>query len=246
MGDWAAGIVLAFDAGVVDDANVEPGAVLFDDPEDRTAVVGRQRRGEGQREIESLIRVLLDEETGSGEHLGQIGGDFLDAAAGKQGNPSVVCAEVGAHRKIFAAIDGNRQVGEGVAYEFCAYAAVAIEGLLKGEDNQHAVDVALHELDAVFLPCPELRADEEEHGDSEPMELCGELEVNVGEIDEDGERGSANPHGMLEASKFTVDAGQVTDNLGDAHDSHVLSPNNAIETGLDHPLAAHADKCGCA
>ncbi len=128
-----------------------------------------------------------------------------------------------------------------MADEFGFHAALAIERLLEGEDHEHAVDVALDELDAVFLPGPELRADEEEDRDAEAMELFGELEVDVGEVDEDGERGAALADGVLETAKFVIDAGQVADDFGDAHDRHVFSADDAIEAGIDHALAAHAN-----
>ncbi len=78
-----------------------------------------------------------------------------------------------------------------MADEFRLDAALAVELLFEGEDDQHAVDVFLHELDAVLFPGPELRADEEEDGDAEAVEFLGELEVDVGEVDEDGEGGTA-------------------------------------------------------
>ena len=93
--------------------------------------------------------------------------------------------------ELFAGDGGQRQVGEGVADKFGLNAALAIELLFEWEDDQHAVDVFLDELDAVLLPGPELWADEEEDGDAEAVQLLGELEVDVGEVDEDGEHGAA-------------------------------------------------------
>ena len=91
--------------------------------------------------------------------------------------------------ELLAADGGQGQVGEGMADEFGFDAALAIELLFEGEDDEHAVDVALDELDAVLLPGPELRADEEDDGNAEAVEFLGELEVDVGEVDEDGDGG---------------------------------------------------------
>ena len=78
-----------------------------------------------------------------------------------------------------------------MADELGLNAALAVELLFKGEDDQHAVDIFLDELDAVLLPGPELRADEEDDGNAEAVQLLGELEVDVGEVDEDGDVGTA-------------------------------------------------------
>ncbi len=87
----------------------------------------------------------------------------------------------------------------------------------------------LHELDAVLLPGPELRADEEEDRDAEAVQFFGELEVDVGEVDEDGDVGAAVADGALELAEFAVDAGQVADDFGDAHDGHVFGADDAVE-----------------
>jgi hypothetical protein len=71
------------------------------------------------------------------------------------------------------------------------------------------------------------------------VQLFGELEVDVGEIDQDGEGGAALLDGMFEAAEFAVDAGQVADDLGDAHDGHVFRADDAVEAGGGHALAAH-------
>ena len=69
---------------------------------------------------------------------------------------------------------------------------VAIERLFEGKDDEHLVDVFLHELDALLFPGPELGAYEEDDGDAEAVELFGELEVDVGEIDEDSDVGAVS------------------------------------------------------
>ena len=66
------------------------------------------------------------------------------------------------------------------------HAAFAIERLLEGEDHQHPVDVLPDQLDAVLLPGPQLRADEVEDRNAQPVQLFGQPEVNLGKIDEYG------------------------------------------------------------
>ena len=131
-----------------------------------------------------------------------------------------------------------------MAYEFGLDAVFAIEGLLEGEDDEHAVDVFLDKLDAVFLPGPKLRAHEEDYRNAELVEFFGEFEVDVGEVDEDGGAGAAGADGLLELAEFSVDAGQVADDFGDSHDGYVFRADDAFETGGGHALAAHAEICG--
>ncbi len=85
-------------------------------------------------------------------------------------------------------------------------------------------------------------ADEEEDGNAEAMQLFGELEMDVGEVDEDGKGGAALADGSLEASEFPVDAGQVTNDFRDPHDRHVFRAHDPVETCLDHARTTHANK----
>src|SRR5206468_3124107 len=117
---------------------------------------------------------------------------------------------------MFAGDFGWEEIGEGVADEGDFDAMLPIERLLEGEDDNHLADIFLHELDAVLLPRPELGADKEDDGDAEPMELFGEFEVNVREVDEDRDIGPVLADGGFEAAEFSIDAGQVADHFCDA------------------------------
>ena len=86
---------------------------------------------------------------------------------------------------------GSGKLGQRMADKLGVDAALAVKRLLKGKDDQHAVDVPLHQLDAVFLPGPELRADEVDDGNAEAVELLGEPEMDVGKVDEHGDAGAA-------------------------------------------------------
>src|ERR1700728_1069796 len=74
------------------------------------------------------------------------------------------------------------------------------------------------------------------------MELPGELEVDVGEVNEDGNVWPAASCGLLELSKLAVDAGQVTDHFRDAHHGHVFGADQPREAGSGPPIAAHAEE----
>ena len=72
------------------------------------------------------------------------------------------------------------------------------------------------------------------------MELLGELEVNVGEIDEHSDVGPLRADGGLQPAKFAIDAWQMADDLGDAHDRHIFRADDALEAGIDHARSAHS------
>src|ERR1019366_4968970 len=144
--------------------------------------------------------------------------------------------------KLFAADGGLRQIRQRMADEFSLNAVLAVEGLFKGEDDQHLVDVFLHQLDALFLPRPELRAYEKDDGNAEPMELLSQPEMDVWEVDENGHAGTPSANGCFEPAKFAIDARQVANDLGDAHDGHVFRAHDALEARLLHARAAHAEE----
>jgi hypothetical protein len=76
------------------------------------------------------------------------------------------------------------------------------------------------------------------------VELAGEAEVDLREVNEDGNGGAAKADGSLEFLKFAVDAGEMEDDLGEAHDGHVFRADDALKAGCGHALAAHTEKVG--
>jgi hypothetical protein len=73
--------------------------------------------------------------------------------------------------------------------ELGVHAALAVESLLKGEDDQHLVHALLHPAQAAALPRPELRETNHTTGTPRRVQMFGEPEVHVGEVDEDGDVG---------------------------------------------------------
>ena len=128
-----------------------------------------------------------------------------------------------------------------MADELGVYVAGAVEGGFEGEDDHHAGDALLHPAEAAALPGPELRADEVEDGDAEFFQLAGEAEVDVGEVDEDGDVGAVFFDGGDEAAVLGVDGGHVADDLGDAHVGYVFGADDAVEAGHFHLFAAEAE-----
>ena len=127
-----------------------------------------------------------------------------------------------------------------MADKFSVDVALAVEGLFEREDDQHLVDVLLDFFDAAFLPGPELGADEEDDRDAKAVELFGQGEVDVGEVDEDGQVWFALADGGFELAEFGVDAGEMADDFRDAHDGYVFCADDAVKACFDHARTAHA------
>jgi len=129
-----------------------------------------------------------------------------------------------------------------VAYELCVDATGAVEALLEREDDHHAANSLLHPAEPLALPRPELGADEVEDWDVELLELAGQTEVYIGEVDEDGDVRAALLYGAYKAAKFAIDMRCMADDLGYAHVSDIFGADDAGEAGVVHLLAAKAKK----
>jgi hypothetical protein len=64
--------------------------------------------------------------------------------------------------------------------------------------------------------------------------------VDVGKVDKDGDIGAALDYGPLELTELAVNARQVKNNFGDAHDGHVFGTNDEVDAGGCHVRATHA------
>ena len=65
-------------------------------------------------------------------------------------------------------------------------AVTLIKLFFKGKDHQHSVHITLDLVNAMFLPRPELRADEKDHRNAQAVEFAGEAKVDIGKVDEHG------------------------------------------------------------
>ena len=66
------------------------------------------------------------------------------------------------------------------------------------------------------------------------MQGAGEREVDVGEVDEDGDVGAVAFDGGDELAILAEDVGHVADDFGDAHVSHVLCADDTVEASFFH------------
>ncbi len=178
------------------------------------------------------------------KHDRQIVDDFLPARTGEESDPGLAIAETVGTGVFLPRIRRQRQCCEWVADEFGVDVAGAVEGGFEGEDDQHAVDEALYPAQAAALPGPELRADEPEDGDAEALAVHGEAEVDVGEVDEDGERGWVAFDGADECAVLRVDVEGVAEDFGEAHVGDVFGTDDALLAGGFHGAAAEAGEAG--
>ncbi len=82
-------------------------------------------------------------------------------------------------------------VDERVADPIDLDAVIAVEVDLEGEDAEAADETAADEVDAARAPGPELRADEVHVAYALAFEGAREVQMEAGEVSEDGELGFA-------------------------------------------------------
>jgi len=89
-----------------------------------------------------------------------------------------------------------------------------------------------------------LGRDEPDYGDAGLGEVFGEAEVDVGEVDEDGYIGALLLDAGDQFAVAGVDARDVAEDFGDAHDGYVFGADDAGLAGLLHVRAAEAGEGG--
>src|SRR5580692_7821329 len=182
-GDYGGAGVVERGAGVVDEVDGEILALAGGEASDLGTLGNVERGCKRHDELEVRGGLGAGQQVRGGKHLRQVVRNLTWAAAGEHGDPGFGGVECVACGELFAGDGGQRQLSEGMADELGVDAALAVERLLEREDDQHAADVLLHQLDAVFLPGPQLRTDEENYRHAEAVELFGEPEVDLGEVD---------------------------------------------------------------
>jgi hypothetical protein len=131
-----------------------------------------------------------------------------------------------------------------VADELGVDTALAVEGLLEGEDDEHLGDALLDPAKPAALPGPELRRDKPNDGDAGAIKVTGEAEVHVREVDEDGDGGALATDGAGEAAVAGIDVWDVAEDLGDTHDSDVFGADDLLLMLTCHLSAAETGEAG--
>ena len=95
-----------------------------------------------------------------------------------------------------------------------------------------------------MLPRPELRRNEPDDRDPGAVEVFGEAEVDVGEVDEDRYVGAVAPDGGDEAAVAGDNMRDVAKDFGDAHDSDIFGADGLLLALGAHFCAAEAGEEG--
>ncbi len=205
--------------------------------------VGEARAVDGARDRQDVFD-FPGVAAGRFDHGGEVGFDFAPAGAGEEGDPGLGGVEVVVGGVGLAGDGREGEFGEGVADELGVDVAIAVKGGFEGEDGEHLRDALLDPAEAASFPSPELGGDEPDDGNVEPLEVLGEAEVDVGEVDEDGGSGWRGVDGCDKFAILGVDVGGVADDFGDAHVGDVFCADDAVLTGCGHLLAAEAGEGG--
>ncbi len=131
-----------------------------------------------------------------------------------------------------------------MAHKSSVDAVLAIEGFLKRKDDEHAIHIALYAANAVLLPRPELRTDEIDDWNPEPVESTRKREVYIRKVNEDGRIWSLFSDAGFEPAVLTIDVRDVPDDLGNAHDGYIFSSDDAPEAQRFHALPPEAEEAG--
>ena len=123
-------------------------------------------------------------------------------------------------------------------------AALAVEGLFEGEDDQHLGDPLLDPAKAPALPGPELRRDEPDDRDAGAVKVVREAEVHIREVDEHSDRGTVSADGADETAVTGIDVRDVAEDFGDAHDGDVFGADNLPLMMTGHLNTAEASEGG--
>ena len=138
-------------------------------------------------------------------------------------------------------------IDHGMAAELGGEAAGFVEGFFEGEDADHEVEDAGHDLDAAFFPGPDLGADvvDELAGVAVFTEGFGDAEVEAGVVDEDdgvGFGGEDSGDGFVEA---LLEVAVHFEDLPEADDAGGLDPIGDVgTTGGFHFGATEAAELG--
>src|SRR5271157_852466 len=121
-------------------------------------------------------------------------------------------------------------------------AALAIKLLLEREDHQHPADVFTHAFNASLLPRPELRAHVVNDRHAALVQLAGEPQIEIWEVDEHRRIGPAPLRLAHHLAKAAIDGWNVLDDLYNADFGDLASVRQQLAAGRAHLLSADAEE----
>src|SRR5205085_8433538 len=106
-------------------------------------------------------------------------------AAGQQCDRRSVGPDAERPPNTFARPESPRQINERMTDKLHGHAAVTVDLLLEGKDDEHAIGDLANRLQPAGTPRPDLRADVIHDRDAEAPHLAREREVEVWKVDDD-------------------------------------------------------------
>ena len=136
--------------------------------------------------------------------------DLSEPAAGQQANPGRCGVEAVFGGKLLAADGGQRQLGQRMADELRLRRRARDRTLSsKGKITSMRSTYLRTSWMRCFFQAHNLRADEVNHGNAEPVKAPGQAEMDFGEVDEHGDGWPALADGSLELAELAIDARQM-------------------------------------
>src|ERR1700751_797312 len=122
------------------------------------------------------------------------------------------------------------------------HAALAIELLFERKNDQRLGDVLAQQSDTSPAPCPKLRRDVVDDGNSSPLKLASDAPIEGWRVNHDREIGLA-PLGFInQFVKESPNFGEMAQDFGDADDGEIAGIDEGVAACLAHARAAHAEE----
>src|ERR1700712_17257 len=115
-----------------------------------------------------------------------------------------------------------------------------IPGRLEREATQYVIDELADLLDPPPCPCPDLRRDIIEYGDTSRLRLASEPPVKPRIVDQDYRVGTVIPEIAVGAANQAQKLVQVEEDPEEPHHGHLDQREEDLRPGLFHPRATVA------
>src|SRR6185437_11803271 len=168
----------------------------------------------------------------------------VPAAPRKQSHNGALRIKLAACREFLAVHGWPDHVRERVADKIHGNSSIAIDLLLEGKDNDHAIYEPPDNANASGAPRPYLRPDEIANWNAGVFHATRNSQMSAWRVDKYGEGGAAARGFRRQLALHTHDGWNFMQHLGDADDCNFVVVGNQFDAGLSHARAAHAEELG--
>ena len=113
---------------------------------------------------------------------------------------------------------------------------------LERKEHEHPVDEARDRPYALPPPCPHLGRHVVQNRYATAAQATGQPQVEVGEIDQDGQARPACLGSQQQLAEHAADARQLAGNLGDADDRDLVAVRDRLQAGRCHRVATEPEE----